>query len=329
MAATYAVLFKTHFWDEFTRRQFERLKAQVGRGDLYVVVDETIQAAPSIPEAQVISVTRDDLTSLRLAAFTTHGSVLWYNTDYAQYVALSKLPCYDYYVAAEYDVALHMSLDILIDRLDTDGVEYLSFPNRKPADQWPWFPMHRAIYGSDMLVHLACFSITSHAALDKLFTRRQVMAQEFADGVLGFWPNNEAFLPNEIKAAGMRMALLSDYGSTELYDWWPPMHEDDLPMAAEQTFVHPVLQGTRYVRSLIHHEPSFGNLFKRSSLLRRKLARCEQKEVRTILREEKRRRLMAYLMRKIEWLGIRRRWYADAKQNTLRSRQRPSGHNAA
>ena len=35
---SYAVLFRTHFWDEFAERQFERVSSQVRSGDVYVLV---------------------------------------------------------------------------------------------------------------------------------------------------------------------------------------------------------------------------------------------------------------------------------------------------
>jgi hypothetical protein len=37
----YAVIFRTHFWDDFARRQFARLRQMVREGDIFVLVDET------------------------------------------------------------------------------------------------------------------------------------------------------------------------------------------------------------------------------------------------------------------------------------------------
>lgn len=36
-ANTYAVLFRTHFWDDYVERQYQRLRAQVGRGDVFIL----------------------------------------------------------------------------------------------------------------------------------------------------------------------------------------------------------------------------------------------------------------------------------------------------
>ncbi len=38
---SYAVIFRTHFWDAFAQRQFDRLASTVKTGHLYVLVDET------------------------------------------------------------------------------------------------------------------------------------------------------------------------------------------------------------------------------------------------------------------------------------------------
>ncbi len=37
----HVVLFRTHFWDAFVARPYERLKQKIGRGDLYILLDET------------------------------------------------------------------------------------------------------------------------------------------------------------------------------------------------------------------------------------------------------------------------------------------------
>ena len=324
---TYAVLFKTHFWDDFTQRQLERLQRSVGRGVIYVVIDETMQPAPPIPYEKVISVTNEDVERLGLAPFTTHGSVIWYNNDYPHYVAMSKMPNYDYYVAAEYDVVMQGSMDALIDRLSADGVDFVGFAHRGQASTWPWFPMHREIYGDEMLRQLTCLSVSSHRALRHLLGRRQSMGKDFAEGRLAFWPLGEAFLPNEVQAAGMRMRTLDQYGETQHYDWWPPMEESELP-AAQPAFVHPVLHGTRYVRSLLHHEPSLARLLWPSSVTRRKLHRSAPKLVRSLVRQELKRRLGDYVERKLAKLDLRPKWYADAQHSTRQSRQRPSAHNA-
>ncbi len=274
MPPTFAVLFKTHFWDDFTRRQLARLHHHSGRGDVYITMDETFRPASPIDYPRVVPTTMADLQRLQLPPITTHGSVIWYNNDYPHYVALAALPRYDYYIACEYDVVLHTLLDALIDSIAADGADFVGFPMRTPIAAWPWFPMHRATYGDGMLQYLTCFAVYSHRALTMLLSRRQRMSREFAEGTLPFWPLCEAFLPNEVQRAGMQLRSLADYGNTEGYDWWPPIHEDavDRPEYVDKAFLHPVLQGTRLLRSRVPHEPSLRDLLRPQSRVRQELA---------------------------------------------------------
>jgi hypothetical protein len=329
--SSYAVLFKTHFWDEFTQRQLERMQKVVGRGDIYVVVDETMQDAPEIPHERVLHIRLEDIDALRLAPFTTHGSVLWYNIDYPHYIAMSKLPHYDYYVAVEYDVVMQGSMDALIDRIEADGVDYLGYQIDGDVADWAWYPLHRGIYGDDMLAYLSCLCVHSRRGLEHLLRRRQTMGLAFESGELGFWPFSEAFLANETRLAGMRVASLTDYGDTGGYNWWPPTEErelDGLPQASTPAFLHPVLQGNRYVRSLLHHQSSMRQLVWPGHALREKLRSFDPVLVRAMRRQEIRRRFKDRVVRDLERLKLRRRWFSDAQHATRRSRQEASAHNA-
>ena len=328
MPKSYAVLFKAHFWDEFTQRQFERLRANVGRGHLWILFDETLKPAPTLPYDRVIGITTDKLMKLGLPLVTTHGSILWYNTDYPHYVALAELGSYDFYITVEFDAAIRQPVDTLVDRLAADGVDYLGFPIRKTAQQWAWFPMHRDIYGPEMLVYLSCIAAFSHRAIHRLLARRQEMGRDFTAGEIPFWPNNEAFLPNEIRRAGMTSASLSQYGSTELYDWWPPTEETKLSRIEANEFVHPVLQGMRYARSLIHHAPALSSFRDRSSADHAKLSHFDPRLVRSLLRAESHRRWVDRAGRMLERLHLRRRWYSHACAQTARSVHGQSLHNA-
>lgn len=328
MSLSYAVLFKTHFWDEFTSRQMERLRARVGRGDIYVVIDETFAPAPEIPGERVIGVNKEKLAALALAPVTTHGSILWYNNDYPNYAAAAELPAYDYYISTEYDVTINTDLDALIDRLEAGQVDFLGFPIRKRAVDWPWYPMHEDVYGAQMLVYLACFGIYSKAGLAALLAARQRAGAAFRTGALRYWPHVEAFLPNEIAKAGLRNASLADYGGVDLYDWWPPLNETDLPQAADQAFIHPVLHGTKYVRSTIYHEPSWLALLRPESSVRRKLQNFSPAIVRPLIRAEIRRRLGGRVFRVAERLGLRPKWFATAEAGIATDRQETLPHNA-
>ncbi|TPV99751.1 MAG: hypothetical protein USCAAHI_00794 [Beijerinckiaceae bacterium] len=329
MPPSYAVFFKTHFWDAFTSRQLDRLKARVGNGTIFVGIDETHEPAPEIEHDRVVRVTSASISKLGLLPITTHGSIIWYNIDYPHYVAFSENPFYDYYITIEYDVVVNTALDHLIAALAENRVDYLGFQIRKPPVEWPWYPMHLEIYGSDMLVFLSCFSIYSNRALKVLLARRQAMGKDFSCGTLNFWPNNEAFIPNEIRNAGMRIDTLGHHGATDYYDWWPPLHEDELSQVSEQSFIHPVLEGTRYILSLANHEPSISNYFFRESAIRRKLARFSPSVVNPILMAVVKGRLRGKLERTLEQIGLRHKWYKNAQSSSSRSDQHRSPHNKA
>jgi hypothetical protein len=325
--ASYAVLFKTHFWDDFCRRQLERLRPHIGRGELYVVVDETFGARPEIGHDRVIGVTREDLRTLGLPLVTTQGPILWYNTDYPSYVATAQLPKYDFIVALEYDVAIHLDLDGLIDELADGRVDFLGFPMNVPAKAWRWYPLHKDLYGPDMLIYLSSLSVFSRAGITALLARRQARGKEFMAGTIRYWPFCEAFLPNEIRQAGLKIESLERFGATKHFNWWPPFNEADLPDATNETFIHPVLDGIRFVRSTIFHEPSTMALIWPGGSVRRRLHDFSPEIVEPILRAEIRRRILAKGELFLQRLGLRPKWYAQARSDVVRGEQEKLQHN--
>jgi hypothetical protein len=328
MPVSYAVLFKTHFWDDLCRRQLERLRSRIGRGDLYVVMDETFGAGPDTGHDRVIAVTLKDLKSLGLPPVMTHGPILWYNNDYPIYVAAAKLPEYDFMVAIEYDVAVHVDLDGLIDRLGDDHVDFLGFPMKVSAKAWSWYPLHKDLYGPEMLIYLSSLSVLSRAATIALLARRQARGREFSTGVIRYWPLSEAFLPNEVRQAGLKIGSLEHYGTAKYFNWWPPFDEAHLPDASDQAFIHPVLDGIRYVRSTVFHQPSLIALLWPGSPARRKLNDFSPEIVGPILRAEIRRRIFAKSEWVLERFSLRPKWYAKARSGAARCEQDKLQHNA-
>jgi hypothetical protein len=326
---SFAILFKTHFWDEFTARQLERLCARSGAGAIVAVIDETMDKVPQTDAPREVRIREGDLAKMELALVTTHGSIIWYNTDYPNYAAFTQLEAFDYYVCIEYDACVTLDIERLVAHLERDGVDYLGFPIRKPARKWPWYKMHREIYGDDMLVYLSCLAVFSHRAMALLLQRRQEMSREFRAQSLNFWPNNEAFIPNEVKNAGMRLASLSDYGDVSAYDWWPPCEERDLPQVQNGAFVHPVLAGMRFARSVVHHEPSIFAFFNPGSALHQRLRHVPILVRQSLLRKEIIRRAQHFATRALGHIGLGRRWYENAQAATASSTQTQSAHNSA
>ncbi len=106
----------------------------------------------------------------------------------------------------------------------------------------------------------------------QLFDKRLTFSAEIRAGAIQCWPFCEGFIPTELAVGGFRLMELSDLGTTDRYDWWPPVLEDNLPELARQTFIHPVLDRARYVDSTlrIFQAPE---LFDSRSDLRRHLSR--------------------------------------------------------
>lgn len=327
MRPTYAVIFKTHFWDPFVARQLARLRATMQHGTLFIAVDETFGPVAIADEAPVVRVTMDKIDALGLAKVTTHGSVLWYNIDYPHYVALREVEPFDYYVTIEYDAVCNLDLDRLISTIAEKQCDYVGHPVPEAIADWPWFATHKPIYGGAMRASLSCFAVFSRRALELLLKRRQDMSRDFAQKRLGFWPNNEAFIPNEIERAGYRIASLADFGSVSGYNWWPPKHEAELDGMGDAAFIHPVLTGDRYIRSLVYHEPSFGSFFRSDSVLRRKLAIYARGRQGSVLYAEVRRRVFAALTRRLEAWGLSPPWYANAEAGAAQVAQTRSVHN--
>lgn len=325
----FAILFKTHFWDDFTARQVQRLREHSGAAAVVAVIDETMGAVPPTTAQREIRIVQDDLAQLQLALVTTHGSIIWYNTDYPNYVAFSQLEPFDYYVCIEYDACVTLDLQRLVDDLARDGTDYLGFPIRKRVQEWPWYDMHRAIYGDAMLVYLSCLAVFSHRGIALLLRRRQEMGQLFKDKQLQFWPNNEVFIPNELLRAGMKLGSLSEHGDVSHYDWWPPCDEKALAQMPRGAFVHPVLAGMRYARSVVHHEPSLWSFLNPASALHRRLRDMPKGARGRLLRQEFVRRLRDFAVRRLASLGLRRQWYDTARAGTATSAQSPSAHNRA
>src|SRR5687768_9125322 len=96
----YAIIFRTHFWDAFAERQYQRLKARVRSGDVFILANETAAKLP-IPHPNVVS--HDEKTILDLGLCGDgYKSMLWFNSDYPLYYFHERYPDYDYYVVCEY-----------------------------------------------------------------------------------------------------------------------------------------------------------------------------------------------------------------------------------
>jgi hypothetical protein len=246
----YAVIFRTHFWDDFCDRQLRRLREQVGTGDIFVLVDETRGHVAGIPTERVFRLT-DQMVLDAGYPQAGEGSIQWFSGDVPMYLFRAANPDYVYYVQLEYDVNVHVPLDDVIARVHADRADVVTLEKRGTAPDWYWMPSVKGVYREEEVTHrLICLSIFSGTALDRLATARQAQAVAYKRGDFPGWPFCEAYIPMEGAKLGLRMTELSRYGDTGHYDWWPPYPERALPALTGHAFVHPVLDQQRFLPSI-------------------------------------------------------------------------------
>ena len=268
MTVRYAVLMKVHYWDDFAERRLRHLLRRVGSGDVYVFVDETHGPVGRIAHDHVIRATGLDMEKLGVVLHPL-SRVLWYNVDYPLYYLYLHDKSYDYYLMCEHDAVLNIDIDEFVQRADKDRVDYVGFPS--VTSQWP-LRTCEGVYPKSFKLYqwLSCISLYSRRSVEFLLERRQVLARRYTAGEITNWPNNEAFIPTEMHNNGFVVRTLGDFGKVDKYDWWPPSHEDDLPLLQNQAFLHPVLDERRYVASCIQ-QSNLWSYFSPDSQLRRLL----------------------------------------------------------
>lgn len=270
----YALGFKTHVWDGFIARQFGRFRQAVGSGDLFVIADETNGPLTIDDGTNVLRTTNTSLIGMGFANAFGKGGLIWWNTDYPNYVLYEHDPTYDYYIFVEYDTCINMPVDALIAEVAARGVDYVGLPNRQDLGKWYWTPFHEKAYArDDIRGGLNCIAIFSNRAMRLLLDRRRDMARQYEAGTLRFWPGNEVFIPTEIGLAGLKAASIEEFGDASQYEWHPPHLEDDLDTLQHRTFLHPVLDRRRYIQSVLKFEFDLSSYFASSSKLRRQLSR--------------------------------------------------------
>jgi hypothetical protein len=246
-----AVLFKTHFWDDFVARRFAALKPYCPASDLWIFVDETAGPIDDIPHDKVFRARDSDMYALGLPE-QPGVSLNWYNADYPLLAFHAAHAEYAFYVMIEFDAVVRHDLDHLAAEALRRRIDLIAYPSREPIETWGWTPTLEGLWSRDeMRSQLLCVSGFSERAIAHLMTIRKALAVRGERGELLYWPFCEGIVPTALGVAGFTLESLASFGSTEHYDWWPPYHESELPELADQAFVHPVLTGPRYVTALL------------------------------------------------------------------------------
>ncbi len=316
-APRFAIVFKTHFWDGFAQRQFNRYARNKGSGEIFVYIDET-NGRVEVPDGlHVVRSTNADLIADGFAERYERGSLLWWNTDYPNYYVQARLPAFDYYLFVEYDSCLLGSIESFVGSAAERGADVVALPTRTPLNAWMWTRFHAQTYPrAELAGSLNCISLYSARALTLLGRRRREMAEQSGRGEVAFWPGNEVFIATEAKRAGLRLISLEAFGNADGYEWHPPHLEEALPAENDRqggaVFLHPVLDRPRYIASLLRFENDLTAYFRPGSALRRELARFPGQAWRPHLAGAFGRRLRMRARERLQGLAARLRRTRDA-----------------
>lgn len=270
MTQPYAVLFKLYYWDDMVARRLAELCASCGSGEVWAVVDDTNGYVDGVAHPRVFRTEEADLRALGLTTLP-YRNANWFNVDYQMLAFHAACPDYAYYVMVEYDCSVRHDFDRTINRIEADEVDFAATPISTPIDEWGWVGTLEALWPRGQIVKaLLTVSVFSARAVVHLGAARRELARRHAAGEIAIWPFCEGYVPSVLRDAGFRSENLTRYGSTLCLDWWPPYHETELPALARQDFIHPVLDGPRFVASMLRHsEPEAW--FEPGSQVRRKL----------------------------------------------------------
>lgn len=231
--------------DSFVERRLARVVAAAPSGDVFLMMDETRGSAGAIPFDRVIRYREEDLGRLGFPRLSL-GSLFWYNADYPFYYFRHLYPDYDVVVCVEYDAVPTIDIDGLVADFRAEQLDLVGHA----VDDWFWADTLLHFYKREQIrPYQICAAILSARAIDYLAECRLRHARAGVPNPRD-WPIGEIFVGTELALAGFKERDLSSFGRLTRYDWWPPVHELQLPFCNGEVFVHPVLNGRRYLVSL-------------------------------------------------------------------------------
>ena len=252
-ATRFAVLFRTHTWDDFVERQYQRVLARVQGGDVFILANNTTGSCDNIPHKAAIKFTEDNLLAMGLAR-AGENNLLWYNVDYPLYYFCKIRPDYSHIALIEFDVVLNIMVDKVIEYCIKKDVDLIGLTLDPSLDEWVWTYTCSDHYDiKDIRKFLLPFGVFTQRAVTHLFGKRLEHSREFQRKTSSRWPHCEAFIPTELALAGFKLAELSELGRTQRFNFRPTTYEADLPSLQDEAFIHPVLDKTRYIQSVLKY----------------------------------------------------------------------------
>ncbi len=246
-----AVLFRTHFWDDFARRAARRMQRQSDGADFFVLANETGQAPFDVRPFDKIGFTEHDLAGLGLpcVAGEPDKDVLWWNCDYPLYYAQRAHPGYDYYFVMDFDAAANTPLVPIAQAMADSGAECVaSFAPNALLPTWPHAESCRDLpYDAPAWVALINLFVSARAAR-LLLAERQRLARSFLDGRTTRWPICEAFVASALASGGIACVPLRRFADVTNFGTELVLLESDPRAQAPGSFAHSVLDPDRFWR---------------------------------------------------------------------------------
>ncbi len=264
---SYVAAFRTHVWDEEVAHFAERFFAVCPGARQVVLADET-HGVLDIPYEKVSHTDRSG-EALGLPGYIP-GSVLWFSGDYGLYFLLDRLPDYDYYVMSEFDIALNISLDVMIEQVAADGIDVVLHQIQPARPDWAWYQNGAALF-DDPWRCLLFFMVASRRAVWALLDARLDLAIRLA-GKPAEWPFCETFIPSVLKALpDMRFAEAGRFADVSALQFRPRLSWRDPRTSAPGSIAHPVLGTRRFIAAMLFDRP-VAEYFEEGSELRTSLA---------------------------------------------------------
>lgn len=244
----FAVLFKTHFWDEDVARQYERLCENCRWGHVYVLIDRK-NGKLDIPEhVKTVYVGGIELSQYGLPDI----GGFWFNGDYQTIVFYLQNPLYDFYVSLEYDVATFNNIDTIVEDMYKNKIDSIYENINIPLSRWPHTFTGIDYYNfRDIKKGLFCISFFSRRAMSALYQRRLYLAAMHEKAGYDTWPIGELVMASEVGLSSLKAVPLIDYCSNlDDYEWNRGCTEDYIRhINPRNTFVHPVSNNKKCVAS--------------------------------------------------------------------------------
>lgn len=264
MQSSYAIIFRTHLWDDGIRAQAERARAACGSGKFVIAIDET--NGPLLVDGFTKISHVDDFSSYNLPNIPA-DKVLWWNADYVLYAARRALPSYDYYIMMEYDVYLNCDADRIIEKCAENQVDFVAQDLKRLGPNDHWSAPSVSEMGGDLWWALIPFIIVSGRAADEMLKTRQALAARLAAGEISNWPYCEPFLPSAVAArSDFIIWSLDRFVESNLVRWRPYLSTRDPQLCKAEIVAHPVLSGERFIKAFINSEPPGSHVMSDGSL---------------------------------------------------------------